>query len=141
MPQNTNIVNVHADAQDTHFVQARIDSKVFEYFFRRCLTGDRGPRQAFITFFYQKFYEACVLDGIAPIWDESNEQRINAVLQRLNFIDQHYVVPADDTTKRRGPGRKPVRPRRANPSSTVNTPEPASSEHVDGGINSPSPAT
>lgn len=98
MPQGTNIIDVHADSQEKHLVQGRIDKKVFEYFFQRCLTGDRGPRQAFITHFYQRFYEACVLDGIAPTWDEDNERRINAVLQRLNFNER----------------KRPTKPRRTN---------------------------
>lgn len=66
-------------------VQGRIDPKIFSYFFRQCLTGDRGPRQAMITQFFQKFYDACVADGIKPPWDEEIEGKINTVLQRLNF--------------------------------------------------------
>jgi hypothetical protein len=85
MPQGTNIPDVHADAPAKSLVQARIDAKVFDYFFRHCLTGDRGPRQSFITFFYQRFYEACVLNGIAPVWDETNEARMWEILQKLNF--------------------------------------------------------
>lgn len=127
MPQNTNIVDVHAEVNDKCLVQGRIDKKVFDYFFRRCLTGDRGPRQAFITFFYQKFYEACVLDGIAPVWDETNEQRINAVLQRLNFIDVTELAARE--TKRTS--RKSSRVRRTDPSPAVDTSQSPSSEHVE----------
>ena len=58
---------------------------VFNYFFRSCLVGDRGPRQAFITYFYQKFYEACVEAGIKGPWDDGIEDKILKVLHRLNF--------------------------------------------------------
>lgn len=83
--QGTHIVNVHADIPDCKQVLGRIDPKIFKYFFQGCLVGDRGPRQAFITFFFQRFYEACLAEGIKPIWDEEIEGRINTVLQRMNF--------------------------------------------------------
>jgi hypothetical protein len=87
MPQGSNILDPHRGIADRKLVQGDIDPKIFNYFFRHCLTGDRGPRQAMICTFFQRFYEACVLEGIAPVWDETNEQRINDVLMRLNFID------------------------------------------------------
>jgi hypothetical protein len=101
MSQGTNIINVHANATKKELVEARIDRKVFSYFFHHCLTGTRGPRQALVAFFFQRFYEACVLDGIAPVWDEDNERRINDVLQRLNFVDT--------TKKSRGSKPKPAK--------------------------------
>lgn len=85
MPQGTNIENVHANLLEVERVQGNIDKKVFNFFFRGALVGDRGPRQAFITYFYQKFYEACLESGIQPVWDEDNEAKIAAVLHRLNF--------------------------------------------------------
>lgn len=129
MPQNTNLVNIHADVENKALVQARIDSKVFDYFFRRCLTGDRGPRQAFITFFYQRFYEACVLEGIAPVWDETNEQRINAVLQRLNFLPSGGKPKYHTATTGRVSSGEPVRSGRTDRAPSVDTAQPASSEH------------
>lgn len=49
-----------------------------------------------ICTFFQKFYEACVLEGIAPVWDEENESRVSEVLNRMNFSSS---VPAAKTKR------------------------------------------
>lgn len=79
------IIDVHAKAESRNEISGRIDSKVFNYFFRQVIPGERGPRQALICFFFQRLFEACVKEGIEPVWDEENEAKVNAVLQRLNF--------------------------------------------------------
>jgi hypothetical protein len=99
MPQGFNLIlDPHRGIPNRKVVQGDLDPKVFDYFFRHCLTGERGPRQAMICTFFQKFYEACVLEGITPVWDETNEERINNVLQRLNFSQQGS--PAKRRTKK-----------------------------------------
>lgn len=85
MPQSTNIINVHQHCKDKENVSAWIDRKIYRYFFRHVLAGDRGPRQAFICMFFQRFYEACVEAGIKEVYDENNEEKLVAVLERLNF--------------------------------------------------------
>lgn len=45
-----------------------------------------------ISLLFQRLHEACVLNGIAPVWDEENEDRVNEVLQRLNFNVQRTAA-------------------------------------------------
>src|SRR5437667_12832734 len=75
-------------------VQADIDQEIFKYFFGLrvkdkmtpgVFTGDRGPRIAMITFFFQKLYEECVASGLKPEWDPENEPKVAEILGRLNF--------------------------------------------------------
>lgn len=47
-----------------------------------------------ISLFFQRLHEACILNGIAPVWDEDNEDRVNEVLQRLNFNMQQQRTAA-----------------------------------------------
>lgn len=87
MSQGTNIPDLHAHVPRPNrvLVQAWIDPDVFKYFFRQLLAGERGPRQSLIVYFFQRYYEACVEAGIKPVWDEENEEKLLAILQRLNF--------------------------------------------------------
>lgn len=85
--QGTNIVNPWPDATDAGRVQANISPEVFNYFFRKLFVGERGPRQAMICIFFQRFHAACLAESIQPAWDETNEPRVNSILQRLNFLD------------------------------------------------------
>lgn len=80
------------------YVCGRIDRKIFQYFFKQVLPGDRGPRNAIVATVFQRLYDACVDAGIKPGWnpDESNEVRVNEVLQRLNF---HPLATAKTTKK------------------------------------------
>lgn len=79
------IPNVHADIPDRAHVAGLIDPKIFHYFFRQVMPGERGPRNALISYFFQQFYEACKTAGIEPVWDEDNESKVWEVLQRMNF--------------------------------------------------------
>ena len=84
---NHKIQNLYADIpqSEKNLVDAWIHNKVFNYFFRECLVGERGARSAMIGQFFQRFYEACVADGIRGPWDPEVESRVNEVLQRMNF--------------------------------------------------------
>lgn len=85
------IPNPHKDAEHQEVVYGRIDRKVFTYFYRHLFPASHGPRSAFTATFYQRLYEACVAAGIEPVWDESNEERVNTILQRLNFNEPAKV--------------------------------------------------
>lgn len=86
------------------YVCGRIDRAIFNYFFKQVLPGDRGPRQAIVATLFQRFYDACIAEGIAPVWlpDGSNEERVNKVLQRLNF-NEPIVQRTAAATKRTKP--------------------------------------
>lgn len=88
------IQDVYADCPKRMTVSGRVSEDCFNYFFRNVLPGERGPRQAMIAKFFQAFHEACVLNGIAPVWDETNEDRVNEVLQRINFVVQQRTAVA-----------------------------------------------
>lgn len=84
---------------------ADLDPKVYEYLFIRVLPGN-GTRQPLICTFFQKLYEACLAADIPPSYDFDNIERVNTILQRLNFN-----TPT-------GTGLQPPRPgRTVNPSS------------------------
>ena len=78
--------NVHeVCGQEVIRVQADIDKKIYDYFFMHVVAYTHGARQAMITFFFQRFYEECVAQGIKPVWDENNGPVIVEILNRLNF--------------------------------------------------------
>jgi hypothetical protein len=72
------VVRVHGD----------IDKKVYDYFFMHVIAYTHGARQSLITFFFQRLYEACLDEGIPPVWDEESGPKILALLNRLNFQPQ-----------------------------------------------------
>jgi hypothetical protein len=69
------VVRVHAD----------IDKKIYDYLFLHVIAYTHGARQAIITFFFQRFYEACQDEQIPAVWDEESGPRILALLNRMNF--------------------------------------------------------
>lgn len=73
-------------------ISGKIGLDCFNYFFRKVLPCHWGARQAMISLMFQRLHEACVLNGIAPVWDEENEDRVNEVLQRLNFNVQRTAA-------------------------------------------------
>lgn len=87
------------DAKDKVTISGKIGKPCFNYFFRQVLPCHHGARQAMISLFFQRLHEACVLNGIAPVWDEDNEDRVNEVLQRLNFNVQRTAVSKKGTGK------------------------------------------
>lgn len=91
-----------ACGQSVERVQANIDRKIFNYFFRHVLAGDRGNRQALISTFFQKFYAACVAAGIAQTYDPDNESKLITVLGRLNFDSAGSVVSTKKVGAKRG---------------------------------------
>lgn len=100
------IPDPHASLGDAReYVCGRIDRNIFNYFFKHVLPGDRGPRQAIIATLFQRFYEACLTEGIAPGWnpDESNERRVNEILQRLNFNPPTTPVQRPAVTRKQKP--------------------------------------
>lgn len=96
------IPNVHADIPNRAHVAGLLDPKIFHYFFRQVMPGERGPRNALISYFFQQFYQACLAAGIEPVWDEDNEAKVWEVLQRMNFNPPPAAaLPAVETKKRR----------------------------------------
>lgn len=78
--------NIHqVCGQDVVRVQADIDRKIYDYFFHHVIAYTHGARQAVISFFFQRFYEACVMQGIRPVWDEESAPKILKILNNLNF--------------------------------------------------------
>lgn len=90
------ILDVFKDEPKKTTISGKIGRKCFEYFFIQVLPCHWGARQAMISLLFQRLHEACVLNGIAPVWDEENEDRVNEVLQRLNFNVQRTAA----TTKK-----------------------------------------
>ena len=71
----TEVVRIHAD----------MSKEIYDYLFMHVIAYTHGARQAIITFFFQRFYEECIEQGIKPVWDEENGPRIVAILNRMNF--------------------------------------------------------
>ena len=69
-------------------VQADIDKEIYDYFFLHVIAYCHGARQSLITFFFQRLYEACQQEGIKAVWDESNDEKLLAILNNLNFNEQ-----------------------------------------------------
>ena len=81
--------NIHNDCgQEVVRVQADIDREIYDYFFHHVIAYTHGARQAVISFFFQRFYEACRQAGMPAVWDEDNTTKILAILNRLNFNEQ-----------------------------------------------------
>jgi hypothetical protein len=102
MPQGTNIPDLDGAILTTekHLVMGRIRNSIYEFFFRRLLVGDRGPRNALIVFFFHKLHQECVKEfGETPVWDETNETRLMMILARLNFEDLNQWQPRKTKTK------------------------------------------
>lgn len=81
----TGIPNPMPNATSSHRVMADLDANVWNYFFKGVFPGTKGPRQAMICTFFLKFYEACQKEGIVPLWDVDNEEKVGAILRQLNF--------------------------------------------------------
>jgi len=80
--------NVHEHCgKEVIRVQADIDRNIYDFFFRHVIPYSHGSRQAIITFFFQRFYEQCVKEGIEPRWDEEYDKKVIDILNRLNFND------------------------------------------------------
>jgi hypothetical protein len=92
--QGTGIVNPIPNGTPDCRVMADLDKEHWNYFFRGVFVGKRGPRQALICTFFKKFKEACLEAKIEPIWEIDNEERVNEILQRLNFNPPVSIPPA-----------------------------------------------
>lgn len=78
--------NVHeACGKETMKVQADIDKNIYNYFFMHVIAYSHGSRQAMVTFFFQRLFEQCIEEGIPPVWDEKNGEKLLEILNRLNF--------------------------------------------------------
>lgn len=66
-------------------VSAELRKETFDFFFRHVFAGVRGPREAMICIFFEKLYDQCHLEGILPVWDEMNDERVADILNRMNF--------------------------------------------------------
>jgi hypothetical protein len=81
--------NVHSVCgQEVVRVQADLDRKVYDYFFRHLVAYTHGARQSIINFMFQRLYEECVARGIPPVWDEDSGERLRKILNELNFNEQ-----------------------------------------------------
>jgi hypothetical protein len=71
-------------------IQADMDRDVYKFFFHHVLAGNWGCRQAMINFFFQRLFEACLEQGIKPVWEDvdTNGQRVVDLLNRMNFNGQ-----------------------------------------------------
>lgn len=78
---------------------SNLDKNVFEYFFRHVFAGDRGIRYALINTFFDKFYTACIAEGVPPEWDPTVYDKVKLVLERLNF-DEKIEVPVTKPAKK-----------------------------------------
>lgn len=83
MFNGTGIVNPTPNG--TKKVSADLRTETFDYFFRHIFAGVRGPREAMICIFFEKLYEECYRQGILPVWDETNDEKVGAILANLNF--------------------------------------------------------
>jgi hypothetical protein len=87
--------NVHEIAgKEVVRVQADIDRKVYDSFFRHTVAYTHGARQAFVTFFFQRLYEECLERKIPEVWDEDSGDKVLKVLNELNFNG-----PTDKSTR------------------------------------------
>ena len=75
--------HAHNTKSGTSAVQVNIDSDTYNYFNRMVLP--HGWRQSIMGEFFVKFKAACELEGIASVWDETNEHRVATVLSKLCF--------------------------------------------------------
>lgn len=100
--QGTGITNPILNGKPEFRVMADLDADHWNYFFRGVFVGRRGPRQAIICTFFKKFKEACMAEGIIPVWEIDNEPKVNEILQRMNFIVQ---MPKESKPKRKGKGQ------------------------------------
>ena len=82
--------NVHEVAgKEVVRVQANLDKKVYDYFFRHLCAYTHGARQAIINFILQRLYEECQARGIPAVWDEESGEVLRKILNELNFNGQH----------------------------------------------------
>jgi hypothetical protein len=80
--------NVHSVCgQDVVRVQADLDKKIYDYFFRHLVAYTHGARQTIINFMFQRLYEECQARGIPEVWDEGNGELLTKILNNLNFKD------------------------------------------------------
>jgi hypothetical protein len=100
----TGIPNPMPNATSQHRVMADLDAQVWDYFFKGVFPGTKGPRQALICTFFQRFYEACQKENIVPIWDVDNESKVAGVLARLNF-NSPVEMPKESKPRRKGKGQ------------------------------------
>lgn len=68
-------------------INADLDRACYDYFFRGIFAGEVGPKQAMVCTFFAAIHQACLTEGISPVWDQENEQRVATVLSRINFAD------------------------------------------------------
>lgn len=80
------LVNIYSN-EPCEKIYATISKPVYTYFFRKLFAGETGQRQCLIAFFFQRLYEECQRQNIHPSWDELNEPRVAAILNKLNFRD------------------------------------------------------
>lgn len=90
MPNGTNIPDLDGaiPTNEKKLVMGRIRESLFDFFFRRLLVGERGPRNALIVFFFHKLHQECVKEfGEKPVFDFDNETKLMQILARMNFED------------------------------------------------------
>ena len=87
--------HAHHSKSDTSAVQVNIDSVTYNYFNRMVLP--HGWRQSIMGEFFVKFKAACEAEGIASVWDETNEHRVATVLSRLCFSSDEKSKPVKKT--------------------------------------------
>lgn len=81
--------NVHEHCgKNVERINADIDREVFDYLFMHVIAYTHGSKQALVTFFFQRLYEACQDEGIPKVWDEESAPRLLAILNRMNFNTQ-----------------------------------------------------
>lgn len=96
----THLKNPHAGAQFVGRIMADIDLPCYSYFFGRPVTkaapdagsgvlvGTRGARQAIMSQMFEKLKAACLAEGIDQEWQPENEEKVQAILDRMNFKEQ-----------------------------------------------------
>ena len=98
MPLRSPVTGVNVSS-----VQAFIDDDTFNYFFSRdtpsVLGHTIGARQMLIAQFFEKLHAACVAEGIAPRWEPDGEDRVQKLMNKLNFdnkADPNVVIHSNN---------------------------------------------
>lgn len=92
---NTKIIpNPTTESSDSTKIQARIDPKIHDYFFRFVGAGERGLGNNLVNIFFVKLHEQCIFEGIKPEFSVDNLASIRNILTRLNFNGPEPTKPA-----------------------------------------------
>lgn len=87
--RKTTLRNPHAGSLRVGRVMADLDEDVFNFFFRPdgpCVfTGSRGVRQALLAQFFDALRRECLAQGVAPRWEPENEEKVQKIMDNLNF--------------------------------------------------------